>query len=81
MDVRRALWGASVKLAIVMSTIAAVLTATLDAVADVSPVAMASTVAGVGFATSWALASRVTRTATVRSHHRVSTVRLRHPVG
>lgn len=81
MEIRRALWGASVRLAIVMSTIAALLAVGIDAIGDVSPAALAAVVAAVAFATSWSLSGRTVRSVPVRSRHRVAVVPVRHPVG
>jgi len=81
MNTRRELFGAAVRLGIVLSTVAAFLTLFISALGDVSPAAMAGTVAAVGFVTSWVLTGRVAHPAPVRSQHRVSVVHLRQPVG
>ncbi len=82
MNTRRATLGAAVKLAIVLSTVAALLALGIDAVGDVSTTAMVATVAVVGFVSSWVLTGRVARaTVPVAPRHRVATVRLRQPVG
>jgi hypothetical protein len=81
MNTRRDLFGAAVRLGFVLSTVAVILTLIVSTLGDVSPAAMAGTVAAVGFATSWVLTGRIARPAPVRSHHRVSVVHLRQPVG
>lgn len=81
MNTRRELFGAAVRLGVVLSTIAAIVTLIVSSIGDVSPAAMAGTVAAVGFVTSWVLTGRLAQPATLRSHHRVSVVHLRQPVG
>ena len=81
MNTRRELFGAAVRLGIVLSTVAAIVTLIVSGLGDVSPAAMAGTVAAVTFVTSWVLTGRVAHHAPVRSQHRVSVVHLRQPVG
>lgn len=81
MNTRRELFGAAVRLGIVLSTVAVIVTFIVSGIGDVSPAAMASTVAAVGFVTSWVLTGRLAHPAPLRSHHRVSVVHLRQPVG
>ncbi len=81
MNTRRELFGAAVRLGVVLSTIAAVVTLIVSSIGDVSPAAMAGTVAAVGFVTSWVLTGRLAQPAHLRSQHRVSVVHLRQPVG
>lgn len=81
MNTRRELFGAAVRLGVVLSTIAAVVTLIVSSIGDVSPAAMAGTVAAVGFVTSWVLTGRLAQPAQLRSQHRVSVVHLRQPVG
>ena len=81
MEIRRATFSAAVRLAIVLSTVAAVLALGIDAVGNVSTTAMVSTVAVIGFVTSWVLTGRVARAVPVAPRHRVAVVRLRQPVG
>jgi hypothetical protein len=81
MDIRRATFGAAVRLGIVLSTIATILVLGISTIADVTPSLMAATVAAVGFVTSWVLTGRVARTAPVAPSHRVSVVSLRQRVG
>jgi hypothetical protein len=81
MNTRRDLIGAAVRLGFVLSTVAVVVTLFISTLSDVSPAAMAGTVAAVAFATSWVLTGRMVRPVPVRSHHRVSVVHLRQPVG
>ena len=80
MELRRATFGAAIKLAMVFSIIAVVVAVTLDAIGDVSVWAMVAVVAITGFATSWVQTGRVRRHVAVRPHHRVSVMRLHHPV-
>lgn len=80
MDIRRATYGAAVRLAIVFSTIATAIALGLDAVGDVSPTALVLTVMIVGFVTSWVRTGRVARSAARASSHRMVVVPLRHPI-
>ena len=81
MDIRRDSFGAAVRLATVLSIVAAFLVIGIDAVGDVSASALVATVAAVGFVSSWVLTGRVARPAPVARQHRISVVPLRHPVG
>jgi hypothetical protein len=81
MNTRRATFGAAVRLGFVLSTVAALLVLVIESIGDVTPAAMAATVAAVAFVTSWSLTGRVARTVPVASRHRVSVVHLRQPVG
>ena len=81
MEIRRATFSAAVRLAIVLSTVAAFLALGIDAVGNVSTTAMVATVAVVGFVTSWVLTGRVARAVPATPHHRVAVIRLRQPVG
>lgn len=80
MELKRATFGAAVKLAMVFSIIAVVVAVTLDAIGDVSVGAMVAVVAITGFATSWVQTGRVRRAVALRPHHRVSVMRLHQPV-
>lgn len=81
MDIRRELLGAAVRLAAVLSIVAAALAIGIDVVGEVSTTALVLTVAAVGFVSSWVLTGRLARTAPAARQHRVSVVPLRHPVG
>lgn len=81
MEVRRATFGAAIRLAIVLSAIAAAVALGLDAVGEVSRPAIVLTVIVVGFVTSWVETGRAARSsAEARRHHRVAVVHVRHPV-
>jgi hypothetical protein len=81
MKIRRETLGAAVRLAMVLSIVAAILTIGLDAVGDVSATALAATVAVVGFVSSWVLTGRAAHPAPAVRHHRVAVVPVRHRVG
>jgi hypothetical protein len=71
--------GAAVRLATVLSTVAALLAIGIDSVGEVSNLAMAATVAVVGFVTSWVQSGRPARTApitAVAGHRRTTITRL-----
>ncbi len=72
MELRRATYGAAIKLAMVFSTVAVIVAVTLDAIADVSVGAMVAVVAVTGFATSWVQTGRVRRAVALQPRHRVS---------
>lgn len=69
MDVRRATYGAAVRLAVVFSAMAAVVAVGLDAVGDVSTGGLVTAVAGVGFWMSWVQSGKVTRRLARRPMH------------
>ena len=81
MEIRRDTFGAAVRLALVLSTMAALVTVLIDSIGDVSPTLLAGTVAAVGFIASWVLTGRTARPAPIVRRHRVAVVPLRHPVG
>ena len=85
MDIRRATFGAAIRLAIVLSSIAAAITLGLDAVGEVPRSALVLGVMVIGFAASWVQTGRAGRTADrhLDRHlgHRVAVVPVRHPVG
>lgn len=81
MDIRRDILGAAVRLAAVLSTVAAFLAIGIEQVGDVSATGLVATVAVVGFVSSWVLTGRVARPAPVARHHRVAVVPVRHRVG
>jgi hypothetical protein len=81
MEIRRATFGAAVRLGVFLSTVSVLLVLVIDSIGDVNATAMVATVAAVGFATSWSLTGRVVRAAHVAPRHRVSVVRIHQPVG
>ncbi len=84
MEIRRATYGAAVRLALVFSTVAAAVAVALDAVGEVSTTRMLVAVGVIGFATSWVQTGRVARTfeaRPMRPTHRVTVMPLRHPIG
>lgn len=81
MELRRATFGAAIRLGVVFSTMAAIVAITLDSIGDVSVGAMVAAVVITGFATSWVQTGRVRRTVPVRSVHRATTMPLHHRVG
>jgi hypothetical protein len=80
MEIRRATYGAAIRVAIVLSTIAVVVAWGLEAVGDVPRVALVLAVIVVGFAASWVQTGRITRSARRRGARRVVVVPVRHPV-
>ena len=81
MEIRRATFGAAVKLALALSVVATAIAIGLDAIGGVSRTALVLTVIVVGFVTSWIQTGRVSRTAARRPAHRLTVVPLHHPVG
>ncbi len=81
MDIRRARFGAAVRLAMLLSLAAAALTIALEASGDVSPIRLVSVVMIVGFVSSWVVTGRVARSGHAVAHHRVAVIPLRHHVG
>ena len=81
MDVRREMFGAAVRLAIAVSTLAVLAIIGLERVGEFSPGAIVASVAVVGFGTSWVVTGRVARTASIPSAHRISVIPLRQRVG
>jgi len=81
MEIRRATYGAAVRLALVFSAVAAMVALALDAVGDVSTTRLVVTVAAIGFTTSWVQTGRIARTVERRPAHRVTVMPLRHPIG
>lgn len=81
MDIRRARFGAAVRLAVLLSLAAAGLTLALEASGDVSPFRLVGVVMIVGFVASWVVTGRVARPGHVVAHHRVAVIPLRHHVG
>lgn len=81
MDIRRDILGAAVRLAAMLSIVAAFLAIGIEAVGDVSATGLVATVATVGFVSSWVLTGRLAHTAPAARRHRVAVVPMRHPVG
>jgi hypothetical protein len=81
MELRRATFGAAVKLAMVLSVAAAAIALGLDAIGDVSRTGLVLAVMLVGFVASWVQTGRVRRSEAHHSAHRLTVVPLRHPVG
>jgi hypothetical protein len=69
MEVRRATYGAAIRLALVFSVVAAVAALTLDAIGDVSTSRMLVAVVAVGFTTSWVQTGRVAASAATAGSH------------
>ena len=81
MELRRATYGAAIRLGTVFSTVAVIVAITLDSIGDVSVGAMVAVVAVTGFAASWVQTGRVRRAVLVRPAHRVTMMPLPHQVG
>lgn len=81
MDIRRATYGATIRLAVVFSVIAAAVALALDAIGGVPPTVVVLAVIVVGFLTSWVLTDRVAHRERRPVSHRLAVVPLRHPVG
>lgn len=72
MELRRATYGAAIRLGMVFSVTAAIVAITLDSIGDVSVWAMVVLVAVTGFVTSWVQTGRVRRSVQLRPLHRVT---------
>ncbi len=81
MEIRRTTYGAAIRLACVLSAVAAVLALGWEALGDVSATPLVLAVIITGFVTSWVTTGRASRTAARPVAHRVAVVPLRHPVG
>jgi hypothetical protein len=81
MEIRRATYGAAVRLALVFSAVSALVAMMLDALGEVSTTRLVVAVAAIGFATSWVQTGRVVRAVETRAHHRVTVMPLRQPIG
>lgn len=75
MEIRRATFGAAIRLALVLSVVAALATVVLSAVGEVSTIGLVTAVSLIGFTTSWVQTGRVART-TARHGHRVTVLSL-----
>jgi hypothetical protein len=71
MELRRATWSAALRLAFVVSGLAAIVAVALSAVGHVSPAALVTAVMVIGFTASWVQTGRVAR---VHHEHRVAVV-------
>lgn len=78
MDVWRTTYGAAVRLALIFSTVAALVAVALQSIGDVSTTRLVITVALVGFITSWVQTGRITRTSPTASA--VTVMSLRQPI-
>jgi hypothetical protein len=81
MEVRRATFEAAIRLATVLSVVAALAALTLDAVGDVSATRLTLLVAAVGFTASWVQTGRVSRAVTSRSTYRVDVMPIHQSIG
>ena len=61
MELRKATWSAALRLAFVVSGLAAIVAVTLSAAGDVSPAVLVSAVMVIGFVASWVQTGRVAR--------------------
>ena len=61
MELRKATWSAALRLAFVVSGLAAIVAVTLSEAGDVSPAVLVSAVMVVGFVASWVQTGRVAR--------------------
>ena len=67
MNVRREMYAAAVRVALVLSFVAAVLAVAAESIGELSAMRFATAVAVVGFVTSWMVTGRIERTAEVVS--------------
>ena len=74
MEERRTTYGAAVRLALVFSTVAALVAVTLQSIGEVSTTRLVVAVAIVGFTTSWVQTGRLARTAPQPSYSVRSTL-------
>jgi predicted GNAT superfamily acetyltransferase len=74
MELRKATWSAALRLAFVVSALAAIVAMTLSAAGDVPRGALVAAVMVIGFVTSWVQTGRVAR---VHHEHRVAVVPVR----
>ncbi|HWM20087.1 MAG TPA: hypothetical protein VNO51_10390 [Ilumatobacteraceae bacterium] len=75
MELRRATWSAALRLAFVVSALAAIVAVTLSTAGDVPRGALVAAVMLVGFVASWVQTGRVAR---VHHQHSVAVVPTRH---
>ena len=74
MELRKATWSAALRLAFVVSALAAIVAVALSAAGDVPQAALVAAVMVVGFTASWVQTGRVAR---VHNEHRVAVVPIR----
>ena len=74
MELRKATWSAALRLAFVVSVLAAIVAVTLSAAGDVSPAVLVGAVMVIGFVASWVQTGRV---AHVHHEHQVIVVPVR----
>jgi hypothetical protein len=80
MQLRWDVLGAAIRLAVVLSVVAAAIALGLHAVGGVSQTALVLTVMAVGFVASWVQTGRISRSTAHHAAHRLTVVPLRHPV-
>ena len=78
MELRKATWSAALRLAFVVSGMAAIVAVTLSALGDVPQGAFVSAVMVIGFVASWVQTGRVAR---VHHEHRVAVAPTRRSLG
>ena len=81
MHERRMTYGATVRLGLVFSAVAAVVAMTLRSIGDVSTFRLVVAVAVIGFVTSWIQTGRVARTVPATARRRVTVMPIRQPIG
>ena len=81
MELRREVFGATIKLAAALSVVAGAIALGLGALDGGSRTALVLTVMVVGFVASWVQTGRVARSSAPHHAHRLTVVPLRHPVG
>jgi hypothetical protein len=81
MEIRRTTYLAAIKLATVLSVVAATIALGLGSLGEASQAALVLSVIAVGFVASWVQTGRAARSADHRRGHRLTMVPLRHPVG
>ena len=81
MGLRREVFEAAIKLAVVLSVVAGAIALGLGAIDGMSRTALVLTVMVVGFVASWVQTGRVARSSAPHHAHRLTVVPLRHPVG
>jgi len=80
MEIRRATYGAAIRLAATFSLVAAVVALAVQAIGDVSTYGLVAVVAVVGFIMSWVQTGRVQRAVVRGPEHRVTVMSTRQPI-
>lgn len=80
MHERRMTHGATVRLALIFSVVAALAAMALQSIGDVSTIRLVVAVIVIGFVTSWVHTGRVARTAPATTRHRVTVMPMRQPI-